>query len=87
LAYEVPFELTVRAPLAITDVVLVRLGTVTHAMDLDQRHVTLDFEAVDDAVYRVTPPSSRALARAGHYYLVALDERGVPSPGHIVRLR
>jgi hypothetical protein len=56
-------------------------------MDLDQRHVTLDFEAVDDAVYRVTPPSSRALARAGHYYLVALDERGVPSPGHIVRLR
>ena len=87
LAYEVPFELTVRAPLAITDVVLVRLGTVTHAMDLDQRHVTLDFEAVDDAVYRVSPPSSRALARAGHYYLVALDERGVPSPGHIVRLR
>ncbi len=87
MAYEVSFELTVRARLAITDVVLVRLGTVTHAMDLDQRHVTLDFESLGDDAYRITPPSSRALARAGHYYLIALDERGVPSPGHIVRLR
>lgn len=85
LAYGMPF--LVRSPAArrIAKAVLIRLPSVTHAFDQNQRLSTLSASSVDGAV-QVMAPGSPNDAPPGHYMLFIVDETGVPSPGEIVRL-
>jgi galactose oxidase len=79
---------TVRTPDAasIAKVAWVRLGSVTHAFDQNQRYVPLGFTRTGTGVV-VTPPASRNVAPRGHYMLFLLNTDGVPSVARIQRVK
>jgi len=71
---------------AATRVTLVRLPSVTHAFDENQRFVPLSFRRSAGGL-AVTAPASGAIAPPGHYMLFLLDADGIPSVARIVRLQ
>lgn len=79
---------TVSTPQAasIRQVTLVRLGSVTHALNMNQRFNRLAFTLTTGGL-QVTSPMRRELAPPGHYLLFAIDANGVPSVGKIIQLR
>jgi galactose oxidase len=64
---------------------LVRLPSVTHAFDQNQRFVPLTFVRSAGGL-RVDAPPSGAIAPPGHYMLFLVDGDGVPSVARIVRV-
>jgi len=70
----------------ITQVRWIRLGSVTHAFDANQRANTLSFSRGSGLV-RVTAPANARRAPPGHYLLFLLNRNGVPSAGRVVRVR
>ena len=79
---------TVSTPFAaqITGVRWIRLGSVTHAFDANQRANTLTFTRGSGQV-RVTAPANARRAPPGHYLLFLLNRNGVPSAGRVVRVQ
>jgi galactose oxidase len=73
-------------PASIAKVAWVRLGSVTHAFDQNQRYVPLAFTPRGSGVV-VTAPASRNVAPPGHYMLFLLNTDGVPSVAKIQRVR
>ena len=69
----------------ITQVSLVRLGSTTHAFDMNQRFQWLSF-AREAGALKVTAPTSRNVAPPGHYMLFVLNEAGAPSAARIVQM-
>jgi len=69
----------------IASVVLVRLGTPTHAFDMDQRLVGLSYSA-GLGVLDVTAPPNGNIAPPGYYMLFVLNSAGVPSTATFVQL-
>jgi hypothetical protein len=67
-------------------VTLVRLGSVTHAFDANQRFNRLSFVLTAGGL-TVTTPSSPNLAPPGHYLLFIVNQNGVPSTGKSFRLK
>jgi hypothetical protein len=66
---------------------LVRLGSVTHTFDQNQRFVPLAFTADPAAnLVRVAALTDRNVVPPGHYMLFVLDGAGVPSVARIVRI-
>jgi hypothetical protein len=78
--------LAVQTPEAnsITRVSLIRLGSVTHAFDQNQRLVTLPF-SIAGGVLQVTLPASPNIAPPGHYMLFIVNG-DVPSVSTMLRL-
>lgn len=70
---------------AITQVTWIRLPSVTHAFDQNQRFNRLAFIPATGGL-TVTAPSSANVAPPGHYMLFILDGQDVPSVARIVRL-
>ena len=81
-------QLTVNTPFAaqITQVRWIRLGSVTHAFDADQRANTLTFTRGSGSI-KVTTPSDGRRAPPGYYLLFVLNRNGVPSTGTFVRVQ
>ena len=71
---------------SITRVTWVRLGSVTHAFDSNQRFNELSFTRTSTGL-NVTPPGSRNVAPPGHYMLFILNGKEVPSVARVVRIR
>ncbi len=67
-------------------VTLVRLGSVTHAFDSNQRFNRLSFVPTAGGL-TVTAPPSPNLAPPGYYLLFIINQNGVPSYGKSFRLR
>jgi len=65
---------------------LVRLGSVTHGFDQNQRFLELSFQRAAGGL-AITAPLSGSLAPPGHYMLFILNGSGVPSKGRIIRIR
>jgi hypothetical protein len=65
-------------------VLLVRLSTVTHATDMNQRGVVLSY-SIGAGSLTVTAPATNKLAPPGHYMLFIVNSSGVPSVAKIVR--
>ena len=63
---------------------LVRLGSVTHGFDQNQRFLELSFQRAAGGL-TVTAPASGSLAPPGHYQLFILSSDGVPSAGKVLR--
>ena len=63
---------------------LVRLSSVTHAFDMNQRGNVLRFTAGSGSL-SVTAPANNKLAPPGHYMLFIVNARGVPSVGKVIR--
>ena len=85
--YATPFEVTISTPTSaeIDRVTFVRLGSVTHQFDMDQRFEELHFDVLTGNTIRVLAPATPNHAPPGHYMLFLLDE-GVPSIGKYVRI-
>lgn len=71
---------------------LVRLGSTTHSVNFDQRHLWLDFIEAPTVPpagkgYILGAPDSPNAAPPGYYMLFALDADGVPSVARMIQLR
>jgi hypothetical protein len=69
----------------ITRVTLIKTGAVTHSNNMEQRFIELNFEDTNNGV-RVALPSSANIAPPGYYLLHLLDNKGVPSKAHMIRI-
>ena len=64
---------------------LVRLASVTHGFNQDQRHIFLNASVVNSSTISVTPPANSNECPPGHYMLFVMNN-GVPSVAKIVRV-
>jgi hypothetical protein len=69
----------------IDKVSLVRMGTVTHNFDMDQRFLNLSMTAGSGSV-TINGPANANLAPPGWYMVFLVDDEGVPSMGQIVQI-
>ncbi len=84
IAYGQSFDITT-PDTDIARVALIKAGSVTHAVDFDQRYVDMNF-TVNNGVVTATVPSSGNVAPPGYYMLVLVNSAGVPSVANWVHL-
>ena len=84
IQYGSSFSVQTPAAANIASVSLIKLPSVTHAFDQDQRFQFLNFTK-GSGTLNVTAPASSNLAPPGYYMLFILDANGVPSVASIVR--
>jgi galactose oxidase-like protein/glyoxal oxidase-like protein len=84
--YAQGFFLATPDPNAISRVTIIRLGSVTHAFDMNQRFNELTFTPAAGGL-NVSPPTDPNLAPPGQYMVFILNATGVPSAGRLFRLR
>jgi galactose oxidase len=85
ISYGQTFQLTLANPDAIAKVTLIRLASVTHSFDQNQRLNTLAFTK-GAGVLNVTSPANANICPPGHYMLFVVDSNGTPSVAHIARI-
>jgi hypothetical protein len=85
VGYGATFPVTIASAAPIAKVTWIRLSTVTHATNMNQRMNYLAFTA-SGSTLMVTSPASANLAPPGHYMLFIVDANGVPSIAKIVRI-
>ena len=83
--YGTSFEVTTPNAASIAEVSLIRLPSVTHANDMNQRFQFLSFSAGSGSL-TVNAPANANLAPPGDYMLFVVDTNGVPSVASIVRV-
>lgn len=66
--------------------VLVRMGSVTHSTNSDQRRVPLTNVRVAGDVFTATLPNDSGVLIPGHYYLFVVSGTGVPSVARTVKV-
>lgn len=78
---------------AVSKVALVRLGSVTHSFNFDQRHIWLQTSASPSLFppeggvrIRATAPPNNFVAPPGYYMLFVLNSAGVPSKAKIIKV-
>jgi hypothetical protein len=76
---------SVRSGTAIGRVTLVRAGSSTHGVNVDQRFLDLKFTQQGDRL-TVTAPTDARVAIPGYYMLFVFDRAGVPSVAKIVKV-
>lgn len=86
VGYGETFNVNTAYAAQITQVRWIRLGSVTHAFDANQRANTLTFSRGSGLVRVTTPPNARR-APPGHYLLFLLNRNRVPSGGTVVRVQ
>jgi galactose oxidase len=59
--------------------VLMRLSSVTHTVNNDQRRIPLQMQSTNGTSYILTVPSNPGIVLPGNYWLFALTAQGVPS--------
>ena len=64
---------------------LVRLGAVTHSVNMEQRYVPLSFTADGGAVNAIAPANAN-VAPPGIYMLFVINADGVPSVARMMRV-
>ena len=85
VAYGETFVVGTPNPAAIARVHWIRLSSVTHAFNQNQRLNTLAFTAGAGGL-NVTAPAGGALAPPGHYMLFLVNGSGVPSVAAIIQI-
>ena len=64
---------------------LIKLGAVTHSQNQDQRLVPLTFSETNGRL-QLKAPDNRNIAPPGNYMLFLVNDDGVPSTGHIIKI-
>jgi PKD repeat protein len=85
VGYGTEFQVQTPDPTGIAKVSLIRLGSVTHAFDMNARFQWLTFVRQSGSL-RITAPPSGTRAPPGHYLLFLVNQTGVPSVGKIVKV-
>jgi len=70
----------------ITQVTWLRLGSVTHAFNQDQRFNNLTFSVTSSTQLKVTAPANPNLAPPGYYMMFLINSAGVPSVARFIHL-
>lgn len=81
-------SITITTPDAptIASVVLIRPSATTHAVNMEQRYVPVDFTQVDANTLQVSTPTNPNEAPPGYYMLFLVDDNGVPAVAPFIRL-
>jgi galactose oxidase len=66
--------------------VLVRIGSVTHSVNSDQRRIPLTSVTGSGASYTATLPNDSGILIPGAYYLFVISAQGVPSVARTVQV-
>jgi galactose oxidase len=66
---------------------LVRMGSVTHSVNTDQRRIPLTNVSAKDSRAIITLPSDSGILLPGMYYLFVINEQGVPSIAQTIQVR
>jgi hypothetical protein len=85
VAYGQAFTVATPNAASIAKVTFIRLSSVTHSFNQNQRMNRLSFSATASGLTVVAPPSGNH-APPGHYMLFIVDSNGVPSEGKIIRI-
>ena len=85
VSYGQTFSVSSPDATSVARVTLLRLPSITHGFDQNQRFAELTFTPGAGGL-SVTAPSDPNLAPAGHYMLYLLNSAGVPSVAKIIRL-
>jgi hypothetical protein len=85
IAYGASFTVTTPNAAAVAAVSLIRAGSVTHAINMDQRFLSLTFQK-GSGTLTVQAPANGNLAPPGYYLLFVLDGTGVPSVASIIKV-
>jgi galactose oxidase-like protein/PKD domain-containing protein len=85
IGYGSAFQVQTPDAASISSVVLMRPGAPTHAFDMEQRLVAMNFTA-GSGVLNVTAPPNGNIAPPGYYMLFILNSSGVPSLARFVQL-
>ena len=83
VAYGTTFQITTPSAASIRKVGLVRLGSQTHSVEMEQRYLPLGFTA-GSGTLTATVPSNVHTAVPGVYMLFIVDAAGVPSVAKMV---
>jgi uncharacterized protein (TIGR03437 family) len=70
---------------SIAKVTLIRISSVTHGFDENQRLNSLGF-TVGSGVVNIVAPANGNIAPPGHYFLFLVSSTGVPSIGSVVQI-
>ena len=70
----------------VSEVVLMGLGSMTHAIDMNQRYVQLATTSQSASTVQVTGPANVQTAPPGHYMLFVLNESRIPSVARFLRV-
>lgn len=65
---------------------LVRMSSVTHSVNNEQRRIPVSFTGTGTNSYSLSLPADRGVLVPGYYMLFALNAAGVPSVAHILRI-
>ena len=82
--FEVAF--TTNEGTSVRSAALLRPGAMTHAFDMDQRHIWVEIIRREDNRLIIQAPPDRHVAPPGYYMLFLLDNNGVPSEAQFVWL-
>jgi hypothetical protein len=85
LGWNQPFNLTMSTTAAVSRVTMLRMGSVTHAFNNEQRFRALTFTQ-SGATLTLTSPLNKFVAPPGDYMIFAFDANGVPSIAKTVRM-
>lgn len=85
VGYATAFQVQTPDAANIASVVLMKNGAVTHAFDMDQRMVGVNFSK-GTGVLNVTGPPSGNIAPPGYYMIFLINTAGVPSVAKFVQV-
>jgi hypothetical protein len=80
------FSVDTPTPGAITEVVFMRPGAVTHAFNQNQRYVGCAISGKTATAVKATAPPDGTIAPPGYYLLLLVDHDRVPSAANWIRL-
>lgn len=83
--YGANVSVSVASTSPISRATLVKAGAVTHSVNMDQRFMELGFRDTSTGV-TVNIPQSPNVATPGQYILYVIDNKGVPSKGHMIKI-
>jgi hypothetical protein len=86
VAYSQEFPIPMPGPEDVAAVCLIRNSCVTHAYNMGQRYVQVDFWVSGDEELTVAAPADANVAPPGHYMLFIRNTAGVPAVAPIVQL-
>jgi len=84
--YGSTFTVGASSSAGISQVTWLRLGSVTHAFNQDQRFNSLSFTITSSTQLKVTAPTNPNLAPPGYYMMFLINAAGVPSVARVVHL-
>lgn len=70
----------------IGSVAFIRLPSVTHGFNFDQRRIPLNFQTISSTSINVTAPADGRVCPPGHYMMFLINTNGVPSVAKIIRV-